>query len=31
MGYLRSKSDFNVGKRQEHDDRTLFSNDKVGA
>ena len=30
MGYLRSKSDFNVGKRQEHDDRVLFSNDKVG-
>lgn len=30
MGYLRPKSEFNVGKRQEHNDRTLFSNDKVG-
>lgn len=24
MGYLRPKSEFNVGKRQEHDDRVLF-------
>lgn len=24
MGYLRSKSEYNVGKRQEHADRTLF-------
>lgn len=30
MGYLRPKSEFNVGKRQEHNDRTLFNNDKVG-
>lgn len=30
MGYLRPMSEYNVGKRQEHADRTLFSNDKVG-
>lgn len=30
MGYLRPKSEYNVGKRQEHTDRVLFSNDKVG-
>lgn len=24
MGYLRSKSEFNIGKRQEHTDRKLF-------
>ena len=24
MGYYRPKSEYNVGKRQEHDDRTLF-------
>lgn len=30
MGYLRPKSEFNVGKRQEHNDRILFNNDKVG-
>lgn len=30
MGYLRPKSEYNVGKKQEHTDRVLFSNDKVG-
>ena len=30
MGYLRPMSEYNVGKRQEHTDRVLFSNDKVG-
>lgn len=30
MGYLRPMSEYNVGKRQEHADRVLFSNDKVG-
>lgn len=24
MGYYRPKSEYNIGKRQEHDDRTLF-------
>lgn len=31
MGYYRPMSEYNVGKRQEHADRQLFSNDKVGA
>lgn len=30
MGYLRPMSEYNIGKRQEHADRQLFSNDKVG-
>lgn len=30
MGYYRPMSEYNVGKRQEHADRVLFSNDKVG-
>lgn len=30
MGYYRPMSEYNVGKRQEHADRQLFSNDKVG-
>jgi anaerobic ribonucleoside-triphosphate reductase len=29
MGYIRPMSEYNVGKRQEHADRVLFSNDKV--
>lgn len=28
MGYLRPKSEYNIGKRQEHNDRRLFDNDK---
>lgn len=28
MGYLRPKSEFNVGKKQEHDDRMLFNTEK---
>ena len=28
MGYLRPKSEYNVGKRQEHNDRRLFDNAK---
>ena len=30
MGYLRSKSEYNVGKRQEHNDRVLFKEEKCG-
>lgn len=28
MGYLRSKSEYNIGKRQEHEDRQLFEEPK---
>ena len=30
MGYLRSMSEYNVGKRQEHEDRQLFVEEKAG-
>lgn len=29
MGYLRSMSEYNVGKRQEHADRLLFTEEKA--
>lgn len=30
MGYLRSMSEYNIGKRQEHADRQLFVEEKAG-